>query len=173
MEMASPSLRNFVGRIPWGRWIALLFVAVAGSLFYGGSLGLVLTDWRISSAAVWLALSAGLAWCILIPVLWRFGKVELVPCLDACLVTMATGEIVLTVGAIVNGLLWSSGVVAHAVALNFVIVGISNVVMAHILVRRLRPYGMTPAQVWTAWMLALNGSGAVFFLTLYQWLHRA
>jgi hypothetical protein len=32
---------------------------------------------------------------------------------------------------------------------------------------------MAPAQVWTAWMLALNGSGAVFFLVLYQWLHRA
>jgi hypothetical protein len=85
---------------------------------------------------------------------------------------MACGEIVLTVGAIVNGLLWSSGAVAHAVALNFLIVGISNVVMALILVRRLRPYGMTPAQIWTVWMLALNGSGAIFFLVFYQWLHR-
>src|SRR5258705_319141 len=84
------------GRIPWWRWVALVFVAIAGSLFYGASLGLVLPGWDIAAAALWLALSAGLAWCVLIPVLCWVGRVGIASCFDACLVSMAFGEIVLT-----------------------------------------------------------------------------
>jgi hypothetical protein len=86
---------------------------------------------------------------------------------------MAFGEIVLTAGALINGLLWRCGTVSHAVAINVLIVGISNAVMAVALAHRLRPHGVASGRVWTAWMFALNGSGAVFFLFFYHWLHRA
>lgn len=162
-----------IGQVPWGRWTALASAAIGGSLFYGASLGMALTDWKVAAAALWLALSAGLAWCVLIPVLCRIGKVRLLPCCDACLVTMAIGEIVLAVGALINGLLWWREAFGHAAAINILIVAISNVVMALALVRRLRPYGVPAGRVWGLWMLALNGSGAVFFFVFYQWLHRA
>jgi hypothetical protein len=161
------------GRIRWGRWAALVFVAIAGSLFYGASLGLVLSGWEVAASALWLALSAGLAWCVLIPVLCWVGRVGMASCFDACLVSMAFGEIVLTAGALVNGLLWWRGAVSHAVAINVLIVGISNVVMAVGLAHRLRPHGVASGRVWIAWMLALNGSGAVFFCAFYHWLHHA
>ncbi len=172
-SIADAWLARSTDRNPWGRWGAFLAVAIGGSLLYGASLGLVLVDWKVVAAAVWLALSAGLAWCVLIPVLCRIGKVRLARCFDACLVTMAFGEIVLTVGAAINGLLWWRGAVAHAALLNVAVVAISNVIMALVLARRLRPHGVARGRVWAAWMVALNGSGAVFFLIFYQWLHRA
>jgi hypothetical protein len=157
--------------VPWRRWSALVFVAIGGSLIYGASLGLVLPDWNAVAAALWLALSAGMAWVVLIPVLCRMGKVRLAPCCDACLVTMACGEIVLAAGALGNIILWWSGAMTQAVLMNVLVVGISNVVMAVTLVHRLRVHGVSARRVWTAWMLALNGSGAVFFFAFYQWLH--
>lgn len=159
--------------IPWARWTLLTFVAVAGSCVFGASLSLVLADWNVFAAAIWLALSAGLAWCVLVPVLCWIGDVRPVPCLDACLVTMAFGEIVLTAGALMNGVLWRSGAVAHAALLNALVVGISNVVMAAVLMRRLRLHGVPPARVLAAWMLALNGSGALFFAAFHHLLHGA
>lgn len=159
--------------IPWLRWVALGFVAVAGSLLYGASLSLVLPGWESWSAAVWLALSAGIAWCVLIPVLCRVGRVAWVPCCDACLLTMAVGEGVLVSGALLNTLLWMACGSVHAAAINGVVVGISNVVMASVLAHRLRLHGVPPRRTWAAWMLALNGSGAVFFFIFYLWLRPA
>ena len=159
-------------RVPWARWSALVFVAVAGSLLYGASLALLLTEWAAVASAFWLALSAGLAWCVLIPVLCRFGGVRFAVCLDACLVTMAVGEIVLTLGALLNLLLWCQGGTAHGAGWNIGIVAISNGVMASVLVRRLRDHGVRPGRVWAVWMLALNGSGAVFFFLFHHWLLR-
>ncbi len=178
MERISQSVANawFCGnseRIPWGRWSALTGVAVGGSLLYGATLGLVLSDWSTVAAALWLAVSAGLAWCVLIPALCRFGSVRLVDCIDACLVTMACGEIVLSLGAMINAALWWCRAVEHGAVFNVGIVAISNVTMALVLTRRLRPQGVSASRVWTIWMAALNGSGAVFFFLFYQWLHPA
>jgi len=158
-------------RIDWLRWTMLVLVAVAGSLLYGASLSAVLADWNAVASALWLALSAGLAWCVFIPALAWAVKLRLVPCVDACLVTMAVGEIILTCGAVVNVLLWWSGVVADAAMINALIVAVSNVVMVTALARLLRPRGVAAARVVAVWMLALNGSGAVFFIGLYCWLH--
>ena len=159
--------------ILWKRWSLLTAVAVGGSLLYGASLAMVLPGWTITSAALWLAISAGLAWCVLIPVLSCIGHVRLAPCIDACLVTMACGEVVLGLGVLINSVLWFRGVTAGAGWLNVAIVGVSNVIMALVLVHRLRSHRVSPARVWTTWMLALNGSGAVFFFAFHQWLHHA
>jgi hypothetical protein len=157
--------------VDWPRWTTLTLVAVAGSLLYGASLSLVLPGWTATSAALWLAISAGLSWCVLIPVLCLVLRVPLIPCIDACLVTMAWGEAVLALGVLINLALWSRGAVMHAAWMNLALVGVSNVVMALVLVNRLRSRSASPARVWTAWMLALNGSGAAFFLLFHHWLH--
>lgn len=159
------------GAIHWPRWIALTLVAILGSLLYGASLALVIPTWTATASALWLAISAGLAWCVLIPVLCLVVRVPLVPCLDACLVTMAWGELVLTLGALLNVALWSRGAITNAAPLNLALVAVSNIVMALVLVHRLRSRTVSPARLWTAWMLALNGSGAVLFLFFRQWLH--
>jgi hypothetical protein len=155
----------------WPRWTTLTLVAILGSLLYGASLALVLPGWTTTTAALWLAISAGLAWCVLIPVLCVTIRVPLVPCIDACLVTMAWGELVLSLGALLNLTLWSRDLTTHAAWINFAIVGLSNILMALVLAHGLRSPSVSPTRIWTAWMLALNGSGAAFFLLFHQWLH--
>src|SRR5690242_8387426 len=74
-----------------GTWSALAAIAVAGSLIYGGSIGLVVTGWRPGPGGVWMALSAGLAWCIFGPALIVITRLRMLTCAHACLVTMALG----------------------------------------------------------------------------------
>jgi hypothetical protein len=159
--------------IPVQRWSLLLAVALGGSLLYGGSLGLVLPGWHLSRAALWLTLSAGLAWCVFIPSLWLAFRLPLWRCFDACLITIAAGEVVLVSGALVNGLLWRDGLLAHAALINALVVGISNIAMAVMLVLQLRARGIGVVRTLALWMLVLNGSGAVFFAALHRWLHGA
>jgi hypothetical protein len=159
--------------IPVGRWSLLLAVAVGGSLLYGASLGLVLPGWQLGGAALWLTLSAGLAWCVFIPALWLITRLTIWRCLDACLITMAAGEVVLTSGALVNALLWWHDLTPNGAVINALVVGVSNIAMAGMLTLQLRRSGVTVARTLALWMLALNGSGAVFFTALYRWLHGA
>lgn len=157
----------------WREWSALVAIAVVGSCLYGASLGLVLRDWRSGPAALWLAVSAGAAWCVFIPVLWRASQQPLLECFDRCLVTMACGEVVLTSGALVNVLLWSAAVLENAAAINATIVAVSNVTMFIILAIQMQGAGMPVRKVLALWLLGLNGSGAVFFWLLYRILHNA
>ncbi len=147
----------------------LTAVAVGGSLLYGASLAPVWPGFDIRGAALWLAVSAGLAWCVFIPALIVTTRLGWAACVDACLVTMAWGEVVLLSGAVMNVLLWQRGVTDARVA-NAIVIAVSNVVMAIVLSRHLA--GVPPARVYATWMLVLNGAGAVFFLLLYPLLHR-
>ncbi len=157
--------------VPVARWSLLLVVAIAGSLLYGGSLSLVLPGWNLGGAALWLTLSAGLAWCIFIPALWLATRLPLWRCLDACLVTMAAGEVILASGALGNALLWWQQFTGSGALINGLVVAISNVAMAAVLALEMRRNGTSVARTLTLWMLALNGSGAVFFAALHRWLH--
>jgi hypothetical protein len=159
--------------IPVTRWSLLLAVAVGGSLLYGGSLGLVLPGSHRGGAALWLTLSAGLAWCVFIPSLWLTTALPLGRCLDACLVTMAAGEVVLASGALLNAVLWWRDLSANAALINALVVAISNVAMAALLALQLRRFGIAVAHTLALWMLTLNGSGAVFFAAFYPWLRGA
>lgn len=154
--------------IPYARWSTLTLFAIGGSLLYGASLSLVLPGWNAGAAALWLALSAGLAWCVFIPALHFCTGLRWWQCLDACLVTMAFGEVVLTSGALVNAVLWQQGVTANAALINCLIVAFSNIVMVSGLALLLRPRGVAMSRTFTLWMLALNGSGAVFFFALHH-----
>lgn len=154
--------------IPCARWIVLIAFATGGSLLFGASLSLVLPQWSAGAAALWLALSAGLAWCVFIPVLRFAAGLRWWESIDASLVTMAFGEVVLTAGALANFLLWRQGVTAHAALINGLVVALSNLVMVTVLARLLQPRGVSARRSFALWMLALNGSGAVFFLALHR-----
>jgi len=147
--------------------VALGAVAVCGSLIYGASLAWVLPRWSLQGAAAWLTLSAGLAWCVFIPSLLWSTRITWRECLDACLWTMAAGEVVLVTGALGNGLLARAGGCANAALINALIVALSNIVMAAALTVRLRPR-VNAWRTVTLWMLVLNGSGALFFAGLYR-----
>lgn len=157
--------------LPWRRWSALVSFAVAGSLLYGASLAWVLPDWDASRAALWLAASAGLAWCVFIPALYAFTELRWRECCDASLVTMAFGEVVLISGALVNALLSRHAITADAAQINGLIVLLSNVVMAGGIAALLRSRGVAIIRTLALWMVALNGSGALFFLSLHSVFH--
>jgi hypothetical protein len=151
----------------------LVAVAVGGSCLYGGSLALVSPGWSAGNAAMWLALSAGLAWCVFIPFLWKATRLPLTTCFHACLIAMAGGEVVLTSGALVNVLLAARHVTEHAAGINLAIVGISNVVMLAILGIILLGHGIPFRRTAAWWMVVLNGSGAVLFAAFFRPLHTA
>ncbi|MES2571209.1 MAG: hypothetical protein V4710_14285 [Verrucomicrobiota bacterium] len=160
--------------IPWRLWSALAAVAVFGSFLYGASLGMVLPEWQPGAAALWLALSAGLAWMVFIPVIWLLCCEETIAATTACLLAMAAGEIVLGAGALINAITASRGGFGEgdlAIFFNAGVVAFSNVVMAAVLTVRLRRLGVPAWQTLGAWTIFLNGSGALFFAFFFPFLH--
>jgi len=137
---------------------------------YGGSLSLVIKGWEIGASALLLTLSAGLAWCVFGPLLVLFTRKNAFTCAHACLVTMAYGEAILAIGALLN-LIFAS---AHAgawldpVVFNICWVGLSNVVMAVALAVQLGSVRVEYGKTLLIWMLALNGSGVLFFLVFKE-----
>ncbi len=158
---------------PWKLWLALVLFAVVGSCLYGASLAWVLPGWKAMDAAVWLAASSGLAWCVFIPSLrWGLG-IRWETCIHAALVTMAGGEVVLLSGALLNALLAVQHATEHAIFLNYTVVAISNAAMASLLAGQLRLRGIPVRRTLMLWFVVLNGTGALFFTLLYRTLHGA
>ena len=151
---------------PLKRWAVLVTSAVGGSLLYGASLAWVSPGWDAGSAAMWLALSAGSAWCVFIPALFAFTELRWRECCDASLLTMAFGAVMLASGALVNALLRLHATTIHAASINCLIVAFSSIVIAAALARLLRTRGVPVARTLTVWMLVFNGSGALFFFAL-------
>lgn len=158
-----------VSRPPWITWFWLVGIAVGGSCIYGASLSMALRGWQAMHSAIWLALCAGLGWCVFFPVLLLVTGRGMIACGHACLVTMAYGEAVLLVGALVNLAI----TMPHPAALNFAIVALSNVVMATALTLQLRALGVRAWPVLAAWLVILDGSGALFFWSTWRWLKGA
>jgi hypothetical protein len=171
------TLRHLVGELaaplPLGQWSLLIAVAVGGSCLYGASLSLLFSGWSGSGSAAWLAISAGLAWCVFIPCLSAFTRVPLVTCWHCCLVAMGGGEVVLVSGALVNVVLLLRTAVAYSVEINAGIVLVSNIAMSALLALQLRRHGVAIAKTLVAWMLILNGTGAIFFPSLYLLFHES
>ena len=165
-EKTSPSSAN----VPYRTWAWLTFIAVAGSCLYGASLALALPRVNPVKGAFWLALSAGLAWCVFGPALVLLTRRNLFTLAHACLVTMAYGEAVLMAGALIN--LWlgfasalpgNAGGDPTAPAINIACIALSNLVMAASLARQLQVLGVPVGKTLLAWIVILNGSGALFF----------
>ncbi len=156
---------------PWHvptRWYLLGGVAVVGSLFYGASLAAVIAGWDLARGAAWLTLSAGTGWLLFGPILAMVTRRPLAVLADACLVAMACGEAVLAVGAVAN-FSFPRGAVPP-VPFNLAVVGLSNIVMAAVMVRRLGREGVPASQVLGCWLLVLDGGGAVAFWLFYHLL---
>ena len=172
----SQTLRHIVGEfatpLPVGQWSLLTAVAVGGSCLFGASLSLVLPGWSIASGAAWLAISAGLAWCVFIPSLSAVTRIPFTACCHACLISMGGGEVVLASGALVNAVLWLRHATELAVVINAATVLLSNIAMAVLLAMQLHGRGVSIGRTLAAWMLILNGSGALFFAALYPLLRR-
>jgi hypothetical protein len=81
---------------------------------------------------------------------------------------MAFGEVVLASGALVNALLRFHSITVNAAAINCLVVALSNIVMAAVLARLLKTRRVAAARTLVLWMLALNGSGALFFFALHR-----
>ena len=166
-----PALRT----LPIATWGELTAIAVGGSALYGASLARVLPTWRPREGALWLALSAGAGWCIFGPGLIHVTGKHPFVCAHACLVTMAYGEGVLAAGAALNTLLANPRRAPRLdrARFNLAWVGLSNVTMATALALQLRAIGVPTRKTLGAWMVLLNGSGALFFWLFARMLRRA
>lgn len=159
-------------RVPYRLWAKLTGIAVSGSLLYGASLSLLFRRWRPGRSALWLALSAGGGWCIFGPVLVWLSRKRATSCAQACLTTMAYGEVVLVSGAGANlGFRLRGGIKESFLAgWNMALVGLSNIVMAAALAGQLRVWGVPVWKTLLAWMTVLNGGGALLFTLLRRLL---
>lgn len=117
--------------LPLPTWAGLVSIAVGGSAIYGASLSLRFPGWRPAKGALWLALSAGLGWCVFGPSLLLVTRRNAFACAHACLVTMAYGEAVLLSAAAANLLQSRLPPAAQLDPLRFnlVTVGLSNVLL--------------------------------------------
>ena len=90
-------------------------------------------------------------------------------CAQACLTTMAYGEVVLIGGTGINVWLHLKGTFKEAVLArwNVALVGLSNLVMATALTTQLRALGVPAWKTLLSWMIVLNGSGTLLF-TLFR-----
>ena len=160
-DATNPTLFN----LPCLTWVLLTGIAVIGSCIYGASLSLVFPQWRPTAGALWLALSAGLGWCVFGPMLVVATRRNAFTLAHACLVTMAYGEAVLVVGATLNLLMRVTNLMAVVPPgpFNLAWVALSNVVMATVLTLQLHAIQVRPWKTLITWMIGLNGSGALFF----------
>lgn len=153
---------------PWRLWAALAFIAVAGSLLYGGSLALALpAAGGFGHAAVELAVSAGAGWVLFGMVLLGISRRPAAHVAHACLVAMMFGEAVLELGVIANLLLRDF---PGTLALNITVVALSNLVMLGVLVAQLRALGIRPALAVALWFGILNTAGLAAFRLFYPQL---
>jgi uncharacterized membrane protein YhaH (DUF805 family) len=151
--------------VPYQLWSKLTTIAVGGSLLYGASLSLLFRRWRPGRSALWLALSAGGAWCLFGPFLVLLSHLRTLTCVQACLTTMAYGEGVLVSGAGIN--LWfrlkGGFEEAFLTRWNVALVGFSNIVMGTALVRQLHALNVPAWKTVLSWIAVLNGSGVLLF----------
>ena len=147
------------------RWAVLTIAIFAGSAWYGGSVAHALGGIGFGRGSVWLILTTGLSWCVFGPLLVAVTRKGMVTCIDACLVTMAAGVAVLAVGGIVNVLPGHGGL--PVAAFNWAWVGLSNVVMATVIVRRFTSIGVNWYRTLAVWIFGLDGAGVLMF-----WLFR-
>lgn len=155
-------------------WAGLVAIAVGGSFLYGASLSFVFPQWHPVAGAVWLALSAGLGWCVLGPALILFCRRNPFTLAHACMVAMAYGEGVLVIGAAFNLLLarFPSGSPLSPLSFNIGLNVVGNLTMATILALQLRAVQVPIWKTLLLWMLFLNGSGALFFSILRPLLQK-
>ncbi len=146
--------------LDWRRLVrfgGLGFVAVAGSLIYGASLGATLPRQSVVRLAILLTASTGFSWLVLGALLiWATHKLVL-DLAEACLVTMAVGEAVLVPAALVN---W--GFAPNPYPFNIGVLILSNILMAAVFATQLGRLGVSRMTSLCLWVLGLNGTWLLF-----------
>ncbi len=157
---------------PWAMWFGLAVLAVAGSMLYGASLGVVRPEWSQGGAAL-VTLSAGLSWCLLGPALAVVTCKRLESLAHATLVSMAAGEVVLLLMALANVILSFDAVLLASPSLlnlawsaNLAGLAGANLLMAAVLAWQLREVHVPPWKTLVTWLVVLDGGGLVLCLLL-------
>lgn len=151
-------------------WLLCAFIAVAGSLCFGASLGTVIPDVRgFWYPALALTVAAGGGWLLLGPALLLFTRAPFTEIVHTCLIVMVCGEALLVPAAGLNTLLatFSDITPTTATILNVTVVALSNLVMATVLALRLRKANVPLARTLILWILVLNGTGLLLFRLFY------
>ncbi len=157
---------------PFQLWTSLVGIAVGGSAIYGASLHSLFPEWQFSTGALWIVLSAGLSWCLYIPALWLWSSRKFSTCVQASLVTMAYGELVLTLLAILNLIIWRSGMSMNAGYFNVLCIALSNLLMVIVLAKQMSSLGFKPWKTIVLWTAVLDGCGLLLFWIFRQLLRR-
>jgi len=167
MQINTQPQSNPYGPAWWLQSAGLAAIAVGGSLFYGESLARVMPALRTGGGPFLVAICAGFAWCVFGPLLIAITRLPILRCAHICLVSMAYGEAVLCIGAVLN--LIGTYTTAPAAA-NIACVLISDVVMAAVFTLQLRTEGVSPKTALLLWILALNGVAALLLWKLRGWI---
>ena len=163
------STRN---KSPWSLWVLYGGIAVAGTLLFGFSFGLVHTGTGTAWDWSWVVtLAAGCGWMAFIPVvlLLSAGNNRTLA-IHACLMTMVYGEAVLEIGTILNLIgYWMQNVSSHhALIGNISLVAFSNIIMAVAICTQLNALNFSKVRALSLWVVLLNGVGAGVFVILYR-----
>ena len=151
-------------------WLLCAFIAFAGSLFYGASLGAVLPDARgFWYPALALTVAAGGGWILLGPALLLFTRAPFVTVVHTCLLAMVCGEALLVPAAGANIILAAFSDIAPSFALvfNLTVVALTNILMVSVVALRLHKAGVPLARTLVLWFLVLNGTGLLLFRLFY------
>ena len=157
---------------PWGLWVLYGAIAVAGTVLFGFSFGLIYDSDGSPWTWAWvLTVAAGCGWLLFIPavLLLTTGKRRLLA-FHSCLMTMVYGEAILEIGTIINllGYWWGFMSPHTALLFNSTLVAISNLVMASAICAQLKTIEQPSGRVLALWIALLNAAGAITFVVLYR-----
>ncbi|BBO35729.1 hypothetical protein [Lacipirellula parvula] len=159
----------------WPVWAALLTTAIAGTLTYGMTMGLLGGAGDIFFKAFICTLSAGIAWAIPLPALYILNslsgsRLSASSTLLAALVTVSWGGLAMIASIPINW--FFTATIPHAgfvLAVNLVVftgVGVAMIDVFRRVMARLEPQHVTP--VWWLLLVGAIGGELFFFFGLFE-----
>lgn len=151
--------------------LALGAVAFLGTAIYAASFLPNKTGHPMAAYATGVGISAAVSWLILgtaLLILSRSTPGRLQLWFDTCLISMAYGEAILLLAALVNLLSIVSPEYAAkpSLGVHLALLLTADTVMAACFVTRARRFGVPPKTSLALWILVLNGSFALLMLAL-------
>lgn len=161
----------------WPVWAALLTTAIAGTLTYGMTMGLLGGAGDIFFKAFICTLSAGIAWAIPLPALYILNslsgsRLSASSTLLAALVTVSWGGLAMIASIPINW--FFTATIPHAgfvLAVNLVVftgVGVAMIDVFRRVMARLEPQHVTP--VWWLLLVGAIGGELFYFFGLFEFV---
>ena len=149
--------------------------AFVGTALYAASFALIRENIHLLPIAAAVGAAAGVSWIV-------FGITLLIVTkrrpstmhwADACLVTMATGNLILLVSALANTIIFAfvskeEPVAGTLIPLHAAVLIAADVIMGSIFIRRAVDLGLGRWAAALMWVFALNGFFALILLLLYK-----